>query len=333
MSRSIPYFHRMVKILGGTLAALAPHGPECHYMQPLRTCLVVACMSTLGLTASAQIIATSLPSEPEKASPKKWAIHVMASPLAQWRYNEVFLDFVDPSFSVAGDIVGRPRSRLMIAAEASFGRADGLVLSAGGWYNELGAHTFDVTALVGFPATPEDPDGYVNLHYAAFRTDLSMLEYHVGVSYKGFGLQAGVVSTSGEFTSGEFVSGDGRRFDPPIFYPTDLPKADTTDYDLFLVYRRGLGNQDRASLALGVGGYRKQAIRGVNVAPLRTGDTKTVLSAFAAAGLRVYKGLGLDASYWFVGPSDAPDDVAEVSRFTLASDQQSRLTIGVGFTF
>jgi hypothetical protein len=304
-------------------------------MQPFRTCLAAACMLAAAPVASAQIIATSLPDEPARASRKKWAVHVMASPLAQWRYNEVFLDFTNASdYAVVGEIVGKPRSRLMIAAEASFGRGDGLVLSAGGWYNQLGAHTFDVTGAVFFPPSPEDPDGYVNLHYAAFRTDLSVLEYHVGVSYKGFGLQAGVVRTSGEFTSGEFVNGDRSRLNPPIPYPTqDLPKANTTDYDLFLVYRRGLGHQGRASLAVGVGGYRKQAIDGVNVSPLRTGDAKTVVSAFAAAGLKVYKGLGIDASYWFVGPSDAPDEVAEFSGFTLASDQQSRLTIGIGFTF
>jgi hypothetical protein len=135
-------------------------------------------------------------------------------------------------------------------------------------------------------------------------------------------------------TSGEFVNSDGSRRVPPTEYITpELPNVDTTDYDLFAVYRRGFGRRGRTSLAVGGGLYVKEAIEGANVSPLRTGETKMVPTAFAAASLMLYKGVGLDASYWYVGASDAPDDVGRAAGLTLTSDQQSRLTIGVGLTF
>jgi hypothetical protein len=297
-----------------------------------RTCAVAVFLAgALVPMASAQIVATSLPREPESASPKKWAVHVMASPLAQWHYQEVFID-IGNGYSVLGDIEGTPRSKVMLAAEVSFGRSDGFVVSAGGWYNKVGTHTFDFMGPLTLPPGPDFPEGYTDIHRAIFDTDLTMVEYHAAVSYKGLGLQAGMVSTSGAFKSGEFVDAFGRRRNPPTPYSEDdLPKAETTDYDLFLVYKRGFG---RASIAVGAGGYRKQGIEGgFNASPLRTETAKTVPSVFGAASIKVYRGLGVDASYWYIGRSDATDEVGDLGAITLATDQQSRLTLGLGFTF
>jgi len=302
-----------------------------------RTLLTALLAIALAPAASGQIIATALPrqQEGEGERDRKWIFHVMAAPLAKWRYNEVFLDVQPSAYGVFGEIVGTPSSKFMVAGEASFEPRDGLVLSLGGWLNGVGAHTFDVTgALVLPPGSPGFPDGYMDVHYATFRTDLTMVEYHFAMSYKGFGVQAGVVSTGGKMTSGEFVNSDGSRRNPPTEYITpELPNVDTTDYDFFAVYRRGFGRRGRTSLAVGGGLYVKQAIGGSDVSPLRTDDTKIVPTAFAAASLTLYKGVGIDASYWYVGASDAPDDVGRFAGLTLASDQQSRLTIGVGLTF
>jgi hypothetical protein len=291
--------------------------------------------AALAPSASAQIIASSLPSVSEPTSGKKWAVHLMASPLAQWRYNEVFVDELESRYAVLGEIVGKPSSRVMLAGEVSFGRRDGVIVTAGGWYNKLGTHTFDIAGALILPPSPEFPDGYNDIHYAVFETNLSMAEGHAGVSYKGLGLQVGVVATSGSFDSGEFVNADGSRRTPRTDYGT-LPDAKTMDYDIFAVYRRAFAARERLSVAVGVGAYRKQAGRKDTSdfsPPLRSGKDKTVLTAFAAAGVNIVKGLGVDVSYWYIGKSDATEEVGNRADLVLASDQQSRLTVGVGFTF
>jgi hypothetical protein len=67
--------------------------------------------------------------------------------------------------------------------------------------------------------------------------------------------------------------------------------------------------------------------------PLRFGGDETVPSAFVTANVNFYRGLGIDLSYWYVGKTRTVTPFAEAKDLRVRSDAQSRLVVGVGFSF
>jgi hypothetical protein len=202
----------------------------------------------------------------------------------------------------------------MFAGEAVLGKPSGINFSAGAWYNKVGTNTFD---LVGFSGA--------DVVTAKLETSLTMFELHGGVFVKNFGLQLGMVKTSGDFFGGTRTSIRGVPVNLPFATPDSAAK--TTDLDVFAVYKGHLG--DRLSLSVGAGAYRKQ---GVDDSPLRDANAQTVASGFVAASANVVKGFSVDGSFWYIGKAKAEIATATLG-FDLQSESQNRLTLGVGYTF
>lgn len=275
---------------------------------------------SLGSTASAQIIATSIPRAEAvgAAGEKRWAFHVMGTPFAKWNYGELYLDPSD----VFGTIEGNPNSDLLFAGEIVFAAGSSLSIGLGGWYNKIGTNEFDFT---GFDVAGAADFADIG---AVLDTDIKTYEGHVGIFYKDVGIQGGIVKTTGRLGptaritmfNGVPISGEP--------FPFSVPDAETTDWDVFGVYKHGFGGRDgqgRAGLAIGAGIYRKQGIAGGS--PLRLPDDQTVFSGFATLNVNVYKGLGIDVSYWYVGPTGETFEGEE-----FPDDSQSRFTVGIGIS-
>jgi hypothetical protein len=290
-------------------------------------------LCTLALPASAQIIATSIPREETAGTgkgvtgvEKKFAFHVMGSPLAKWNYSELYLDPND----VFGTIHGTPNSNFLFAGEAVFAAGTDFSIGVGGWYNKIGGHQFDFAGYSVVPE-PEAPAGSLNIN-AVLDTDIKAYEGHIGLFYKDVGIQGGVVKSSGSVgPNGQITAVNGRSLSAP--FTLHSPDANTTDLDLFGVYKHAFGGKGgspvRAGLALGAGIYRKRGIS--SGSPLRRPDDNTVFSGFATLNLDFYKGLGIDVSYWYVGGTGTFNPGSGFSSF--AGDSQSRFTVGLGYTF
>lgn len=300
----------------------------------------VVAIAILGLgafvaPASAQIIATSIPRADSggKAAEKKFAFHVLAAPLAKWKYGEVFIGDIGPDLAV-GTVQAKPNSDFLLAGEVAFKAGRHWTVGVGGWYNKVGNTTYgfdgDVLFSDGFGQMTVDLGG-----------DLTIYEGHANLFFKDIGIQAGVVRTSG--TIGDNAKYKTFTFDGQPFKCTDLLsasdcnnnaidvfKGNTTDWDVFAVYKHAWGGKSPLSISLGAGGYRKQ---GSSDTPLRSTDSTTVFTAFATASVSVYKGLGLDASFWYIDKTDATKGEGSLASKSAGTDSQSRFTIGLGYTF
>lgn len=99
----------------------------------------------------------------------------------------------------------------------------------------------------------------------------------------------------------------------------------TNNWDAFLVYKHGgaSGSSTPWSLSLGAGMYRD------------TEAATSKFSGFATASVGIFRGLGIDASYWYVGGSKQTAARQELAGLLDAAvaDNLSRFTIGVGYTF
>ena len=285
---------------------------------------VVLGLCALASPASAQIIATSIPRADTvgAAAEKRWAFHVMGSPFAKWNYGELYLDPND----VFGTIQGTPNSDFLFAGEIVFAAGTNFTIGLGGWYNKIGTNEFD---FVGFDVT--GAAGFADIS-AVLDTDIKTYEGHVAIFYKDVGVQGGLVRTTGR------LGPNGRVTlvnDIPVNAPFTLSvgDAETTDWDVFGVYKHGFGGRDgegRAGLAIGAGIYRKQGIAGAS--PLRLPDDQTVFTGFATLNINVYKGLGIDVSYWYVGPTAETRGEGIFAGQDFANDSQSRFTVGLGIS-
>lgn len=288
-------------------------------------------LCALAAPASAQIIATSIPKEfaTGTAGEKKWAFHIMGSPFAKWKYGEVYIGAIDDSVALSlGNVQATPNSDYLFAGEVAFKAGENWSVGVGGWYNKVGktVYTFDGDNL--------DFDGNVFGLVADLDGDLSLYEGHVGLFYKDIGLQAGIVRTTGQIgtnvTARTFRFG-GQEFpctsDCQFAVPTD--KGDTTDWDAFVVYKRSWGGSNPVGVSLGAGVYVKQ---GVTDSPLRDAVNKNVFSGFATANIGVYKGLGIDTSFWYIDKTDAIGS-GDTRLGTRGNDNQYRFTVGLGYTF
>ncbi len=276
----------------------------------------------LAAPASAQVTSVSVPDEdPASASAanldESWfAIRLTVAPLAKWKID---LAHVDPARDTLSMGTADPSSKVLLAAESAFLAGDGLQVTLGGWYENVGPETFTTYSLSsGF---------VVNLD-----TDLKVWEGHAGLFYRGFGVQGGVVRTTGTVndatlagvvvrgTPGVFAAGAATAF---AFNATraqqigDFPAR--TDVHGYVVYK---GTYDRVGYALGAGAYRFD-----DGGTGRT-EQRTVPSAFVNASVDLWHGLGVDASYWYIARSE----LAETAGLP-TDDGLGRLTIGVSYTF
>ena len=268
--------------------------------------------------AAAQIIATSIPKSVSGGGEGRWAFHAMWSPYAKWNIN-TFQE--DPTSFLATK--GDPKADLLLAGEVAFKAGDSASIGIGGWYNKIGNHSAEY-AFFGV-----DPDGDVFLS-GPINLDVKYTEGHINAFYKSLGVQFGYIhSTStvntitadvaeinGEPVPVEFVN--------PFLTTVEGAQDVANDYDGYLVYKTGGegGGNTNWSFSLGGGFYHYDIVK------------KTVPSAFATVTLGLFKGLGVDASYWYVGKTKRTELQDVLDDIGLELDQNlSRWMLGVSYTF
>jgi len=299
--------------------------------------LTLAGLGVLALAgpASAQIIATSIPLEggsgPGGGAEKRFALHLMASPLSKWTYNEVA---TGATLNAAGDTLlidtgvfsGKPNSDMLLAGEAVFKLSDSWNVAVGGWYNKVGnvTYDFDIQTIgidIGSGDFIEDLDHLTG----TLDGDLTVFEGHAAIFYKNFGVQGGIVNTKSEITNSNIETGN---VPANIGEPLGSIEGSNTanDWDLYSVYKFGGSGDHPWGVSLGAGIYVK---KGTTESSQRLSESQTVPTAFVTASFNIFKGLGIDASYWYVGKTKA----SRGEQAFVSSDAASRLTFGIGYTF
>jgi hypothetical protein len=281
----------------------------------------------LAVPASAQIIATSIPRESlgtGGGAEKKFALHLMASPFAKWTinsYQEEPQGSDNPTVQFASGTDSK--SKFIFAGELALAAGSDVTVGVGGWYNTLGETDANV-ALINL----DDDIAFLG----AARQKVRVSELHANIFYDSIGVQVGLVRTSTTLRSllaGSviLVPSTSRIIPVDEDVPATGENAEETsvnNYDAFLVYKTSGSAGDRPwSLSVGAGGYRD------------TETKSTSFSGFVTGSVALYKGLGIDASYWYVGGKKrtaAQRDLAEALE-TAISDNLSRFTVGVGYSF
>ena len=300
----------------------------------VRTLALAALAAAAAAPCPAQIIATSL-LDPDttggtgSTGGRRFAVHLMASPFAKWKINS-YLE--EPRGAHPEDLAFQQAattdaaSRFLIAGEAAFKAGTNTTVGLGGWYNDVGSADVDF-----FQLTPFD-EVFALAGVAPY--ELRVWEVHGNAFYKDLGVQVGLVQTRWKQT-GLRANTRRIRFDSRLgdfveeFLPADVAIDRDTEsfnsWDAFLVYKHASSAVIRLpwSVSLGSGAFRD-------------GETKTTaFSGFATASVQVYKGLGIDASAWYVGgkkPSPGRAQFADLLG-NAVSDNLSRFTIGIGYTF
>jgi hypothetical protein len=288
--------------------------------------LVGLSVAALAAPASAQIIATSIPREDvgggTGAGRSKFSLHLMASPFAKWKINSYIEEPKGAGFPYFQQASTTDSSSKFIGAvEAAFAAGDNWSIGLGGWYNTLGEPDVDVfeVDLIG---------GTV---FGGLATEeMSVSELHGNVFYKDVGIQVGLVRTSTKITglrAGAVLidlnTGELIEFteDAPI---TGQETFSNNNWDAFLVYKKGSAPGSTPwGVSLGGGVYHDSAA------------SSTKFSGFVTASVGIFKGLGIDASYWYVGgssPTPARQELEELFEDAIA-ENMSRFTIGIGYTF
>jgi hypothetical protein len=279
----------------------------------------------LAAPASAQIIATSIPREnlgTGGAGAKKFALHLMASPFAKWKinsYQEEPKGSESPTSQFASTTDSK--SKFIFAGELALAAGDDITVGLGGWYNTLGEPDVDVFLL--------DVPGNLAL-FGAAKEKVRVSEFHANVFYDSIGIQVGLVRTSTALKSllaGSAIAtlSTGRIITLTQDFPAsgdDAQETSVNNWDAFAVYKKGSEDR-RYALSLGAGAYRD------------TETDSTTFSGFVTGSVAVYKGLGIDASYWYVGGkkrTTAQRNLADALD-SAVSDNLSRFTVGIGYTF
>ena len=288
-------------------------------MQARTIAVAALLLGALAAPATAQIIATSIPKSIAGGGEGRWAFHLMYSPYAKWKIN-TFEE--SPSSFLATS--GNPKSSFLGAAEVAFKAGDAVTLGIGGWYNKIGKKTSDYAFF------DRTPDGDV-FFAGAMNLDVTYTEGHANVFYKDLGVQFGIVHNSRTVNaiSADVATVNGIDFDlglaNEILASTVVGTKDTAnDYDGYLIYKVGGtgGNDNNWSFSLGGGFYRYDIVK------------KTVPSAFATATVGIYKGLGVDASFWYVGKTKRTELQQALAQSGVNLDQNlSRWMVGVSYTF
>ncbi len=296
-----------------------------------KTAFVVAALALGGLVspASAQIIATSIPkaggAAPGKGAgaEKQFAFHILGAPIAKWKINA--FEEEGGAFLASS---ANPNSKLLLAGELAFSARSDVTIGIGGWFNKVGNTNYDFVFL----DTSEQGSGLTGVR----ADDLTYTEGHVNVFYKDVGLQFGLVhskSTTSDVTIREFFLGDtvfsraalvsliGSAAVSTIEGEARGLEVSATDFDSYLVYKTGSSRFQRDAkvpwtVSAGAGLYHYQA------------TSKTVFSGFLTGSVDVYKGLGLDVSFWYIGKSNS-----ESQKILGVVDNLSRFSVGIGYSF
>jgi len=292
---------------------------------------VAAVLLVLGIPtapATAQIIATSIPKAGTGQAEGKWAFHVMGSPFAKWRINSYLQEpdgSATPDFQQA--TTTDSASKFILAAEAAFRAGGATTVGLGGWFNDLG------TADVDFFQYILDPNDPTLLFAGVAPVSVKVWELHGNVFYKDFGLQAGLVQTKTRQkglragTIEVFVDSNGDLQSETLTEDTSFDSDPETvnNWDTFLVYKKGSSSAHKASwgISLGAGIYRDNEAK------------STDFTGFVTGTLGLYKGLGIDVSYWYVGAqkqSTGRQAFESLLEERVKTDM-SRFTAGISYTF
>ncbi len=300
-----------------------------------RSCLLAAAgLCLVGSTASAQIIMTSIPRLSATAQAtgggttsggeKKFALHVMGSPMSLWKYNELAGGPVrtnDSLFDIAL-FKGSPSSDFLLAGETVFKVGRDFSIGVGGWHNKVGKVTY------GFGvATFDESFELVDIASGTLDGDLTLSEGHVSFFYKDVGVQAGIVHTNSKLTSSKILASE--IFEDSIGKPLQSIEENNTanDWDLYGVYKYSGDAKRPFGVSVGAGLYGKQ---GNTKSAQRSAEDQVVFSSFVTGTVDVYKGFGLDASYWYIAKTKA--DLLGLA-VPLVADPASRFTFGVSYSF
>lgn len=320
----------------------------------MKTKVVAIAVMGLGAwvaPASAQIIATSIPRADSgtgkaAAGEKKFAFHILAAPVSKWKYGELYFGELDTAHDFGiGTVQSSPNGKFLFAGEIAFKVTKSWTIGLGGWYNKVGTTTYGFNGNV-FDTADTPPFVKITANQDG---DLKMYEGHANIFYKDVGIQAGVINTRGTIGGTNTVvktyqfpgqapfdclSGGATTAD--CSFPIQKYTSDTKDWDMFGVYKHSWAGATPIGISLGAGAYRKQ---GTSNTPLRAGVAKTLSTAFATANIDLYKGLGIDTSFWYIGKTQATagdltraGEAGQVPLNGLATTQ-SRFTIGIGYTF
>jgi hypothetical protein len=296
-------------------------------------------LCALAVPASAQIIATSIPRAEAAGTGKgvtveeeKWALHLMASPFAKWKINSYVEEPKGaevPDFQQASSTDSA--SKFIFAGELAFKVGSDVSIGIGGWYNELG--TADVTFFELEPAVVVQSTGLLALAGTA-QSKMNVFEFHGNVFWRDVGVQVGVVKTKSDVTTllagaeradFNFNTGQVELRTLLADLALDLPEQKTTNWDAFLIYKKGSesGASRPWGVSVGAGMYRDNQSKG------------TSFSGFLTGSVQIWKGLGLDASYWYVGTKE--QTAGQQALGDLLGDaietNLSRFTIGIGYSF
>lgn len=238
---------------------------------------------SLASSAGAQIISTSVPKDTGGAAAKNWNLHVMAG-YTRWDIGELN----DQTFGEPGSGSGGKNGGI-VAADVAVRAGDALTVNVGGWFNKLQPFKLPGEGL-------------------SISRSTAISSGYGSVSFKGVGVQAGIVHYSHSWA---FASAFAN-----VPAPADFDES-VNDFDAFATYRRGgtAGNDRQWSFSVGAGLFRAAAV----------GDlpASTSFSGFGNASLGLYKGLSVDAAYWYIGNQTV----------SYQDENGSRMTVGIGYTF
>jgi hypothetical protein len=293
----------------------------------IRSLSLAVGLCLLATSASAQIISVSVPRDAATsattAGEKKFAVHVMASPMSKWKYNEfagAAVEGTGNSLFDVGLFSGSPNSDFLFAGETVFKVGRDLSVGVGGWHNKVG------NVQYVFAAATLDADFVpIDIVSGTLYGDLTLFEGHGNVFYKNVGIQGGLVHTSSKLTSSRIVSSDA--FPQIIGRPLRSIEQDNSanDWDLYGIYKYG-GELNRPfAISAGAGLYAKQ---GATDSSQRAAENQKVFSGFVTGSVDIYKGFGFDASYWYIAKTKAV-----IGDLPLVSDAASRFTVGFGYSF
>jgi hypothetical protein len=279
--------------------------------------------------ASAQIISTSIPKAETpgaQAQEKTFAFHVMGSPFSKWHYNEIVAaDWTDnPNNTDVGIFSGTPNSDFLLAGEAVVKLGKSFSLGGGGWYNKVGKVQYD------FKVQTYNANLVVVDHLTGTLTgDLKLGEGHASFFYKDVGVQVGAVHTNSRLMDSKIATSDlPSNVGLPLgSIEENGQDSSVTDWDLYGVYKYAGKSSHPYGLSVGAGFYNK---KGSTETSQRAPDDQKIFSGFFTGTFDVYKGLGIDVSYWYIAKTEA-----DLGLGTPVSSENAtnRFTIGFSYTF
>lgn len=307
-------------------------------MKPILAVVVLSLSLVVGVPiARSQIISTSLPALRSGSEKLPITAHFMVSPAGSWDYKEgwfsaVAIPTLSPTYNeyFVGTVGKTSTSQILAAGEAAIPvSGHRWTVTLGGWYNRIGDVKYDFDGQYLNSAIPPSFLDFRDTLKATIPMSVTIVEGHAGLYYGSFGVQVGVVRSSLK-SNGDILNIHLSNGAPAADLVNYAPfEASTTDLTLYGVYKRSIS---LLGFSAGAGAYRKQGIKSSNVSPLRFAESKIVASGFLTANVRAWRGLSLDTSYWFIGKTDQAKDLNGYSS-TTPSDSQSRLILGLGYSF